>query len=546
MSEQSAGVMMPLELLERLGPLAEQMGIQLPGAVRFAPTIDASQPIRALALELGRLAARQNLFRMTRTLVTVDPKTGEELEMTSARFVGWIEDFCAFTGLKQTASLTRETAALVLAQDIFRDCLSEIEGVHPVRLPVMREDGTVELLPPGYDPKSRIFTVETLVYDYHFSEEDAGPNLADLLRSYPWGEEEKIADVRQSRSAAVAVFSMLGFFCRGMFPAGTTRPAILYIGNQVGTGKSTLAAIGPITVFGVAGRTDIPNKPEKMETTLEAIALSMSPYLFFDDAPGGVFSNALNRFITAGAHAGRVFHTQKTFCRPNVTQVLITGNSIKTTADIMRRSLVVELFLAGDARERRFDPVITETWLALPAQRAHYLAVLWAAVRRWISAGCWKHPAPLPTFEDWSSVIAAIVQELGFTDPLKSPDLISGGDEQSREIKDLLALLADEVESGETKNFSRQEIVDKARGAGLLVNLVGHEDDPALTSTESKVLGARLVPWRGRSFRDTEGRGFTFFPDLQGTGGRRARTNKGKLYPIRVHPPVTAAIVTEE
>lgn len=109
------------DMLGKLRLLADELGISLSGDGRLAPTIDAGNevPVRKLALELGKLAARQDLFLNAGQLTTVNFLTGEELPMQGARFVGWIEDFTAIKGARQ-ASLSRGQAELVLEQDIFR------------------------------------------------------------------------------------------------------------------------------------------------------------------------------------------------------------------------------------------------------------------------------------------------------------------------------------------------------------------------------------------------------------------------------------------
>ena len=49
MSDAPADVTLPYGLAAMLAPIAAQFGISLPGMGRVAPTIDAAQPMRALA-----------------------------------------------------------------------------------------------------------------------------------------------------------------------------------------------------------------------------------------------------------------------------------------------------------------------------------------------------------------------------------------------------------------------------------------------------------------------------------------------------------------
>jgi hypothetical protein len=533
-SGSDSGAQVPHEILRLLQPAAEQLGITLPGGSRFAAQVNAAMPISALALELGRLVARHNIFLRGDVIVTIDD-AGAVKPMTATRFTGWVESFCAIKGERGRDSLSRETATLVLDQDNFRSCLRPLDAVHLVRLPVLRADGRLELLEPGYDVESRIFTVETLTYDYDFPSIHAANFFEDLLTEYPWGEGENV-DVMKSRSASVQVMAMVGVFCRAMFAPGTKRPMLVWLGNQPGTGKSTLASMPLIAVFGEAGSTDLPERKEEVEKTLATKAVAMVPYVFFDDVGAGVFSNVLNRFVTASAHTGRLLGGNQEFKVRNVSQVFITGNTIKLTTDLMRRALIVELFLAGDARGRRFTRTITEAWLALPDTRQLMLSALWAAVRAWRDIGQPRHSAPLETFEEWTGVIAAIVQGLGFADPMAAPNLTAGGDQEAREWKEVLVALADKVPSG-THDYTRKDIVDAARARGLLEDLVGSDDDPDLNPAENKKLGKRLQFWRGRVFTDSNAREFSF--------GHR-RTNAAKLYPCTIIGTDDAPAATDD
>lgn len=536
-ARSGAAVFLPPELLEKLGPLAERMGINLPEETRFAATIDASQPIRALAHELGQMVQRRNIFLRAGAIITVADhaeggvRAGETKPMTAERFCGWIEEFCVIKGERGRNSLSRETAALVLAQDIFREHLRPIDAVHLVRLPVRRESGAVELLPAGYDNESRILTIETLSYDYDYPVQHAGEFFGDLLADYPWGDGEK-TDVMTSRSAAVQVVSMLGLYCRALFPPRTKRPIIVTIGNQVGTGKSTLAAMGMITVFGQAASTDLPSRTEELEKTLATKAFTMAPYLFFDDVGIGVFSNALNRFVTATVHTGRLLGGNKEFSADNVTQVFITGNALKASPDLMRRSLVCELFLAEESKGRKFARVINDAWLERTENRQFILASLWAAVRAWIQAGMPLHPTPRESFEEWTETIAGIVQQIGFADPLSTAELVAGGDQSTIEWTELLVSLANDVETGTKRDYTRKEIIERARYLGVLENLVGSTDDGDVIPTDSRKFGRQLEPWKGRVMNDSKGRRFTFSPV-------KARDSQKKLYPcvVDADPP---------
>ena len=531
-SRRGQSVFVPGELLGTASALG--IGVAHPGSDDL-PLIDATLQIGALAELCGRVLAEEDIFIRGAEIVTVSAKTGEIKPMRPARFCGWIEQHCAIkNGSRDRNSLSRETAALILEQDNFLSQLRKLQAVHLVRLPVRRFDESVQLLEAGYDAESQIFTVETLTYATDVSCSEAVKFIVDMLREYPWADLSNNGAIMENRSVAVQVAAILGVFCRAMFPAGTARPMFLWISNQQGTGKSRLAQMPLYAVFGDAASTDFPDRQEELEKTLATKAVTMAPYIFFDDVQGSLFSAPLNRFLTAPAHSGRIMGgNREEYKLPNVSQVFVAGNGVKLSPDLARRALIVDLFCAGDARGRTFEKNITAGWLASSQMRAQILSALWALVQNWTGDGESgpTHPAPLESFEEWTGVIAEIVKRAGFADPLQPADLPVGGDQESREWRQLLVALADQV-CARTQDFTRIEIVQQARELGLLQDLVGCVNDPELSPNENKKLGRRLQYWRGRELIDSSGRRFEF--------GHR-RTNSAKLYPCTILGEVTSA-----
>lgn len=542
----------PIEVLQRLQPAATQMGIDLPGLSRFAPTIRLGMSIRSLALELGNLLKLQNIFIKTSGLiVTVDPSTGEETPMTARRLPDWAEQFCEFvsspTSRRSRNSLPVEDAAQILETDTFRSCLRPLAGVHQVRLPVCRgewkttEDGRlspakVEFLEDGYDSESQIFTTDLLPYPMDWTIDQALEFFLDVLGEMPWvRKESEDAAVQgptallQNRSWAVEVTAIVGTYCHALFPMGTLRPMIAIFANKPGTGKTRLAEAALAHVHGFVAATGAPKDEEKMDVKLETIAQSMQPWVIFDDIGGSLRSNSLNRFITETMHGGRRFHSNSEFFKvPNVSQVFVTANELPTSEDLDRRALIAELFLAEEVRGRKFKRVMTPRWLASPATRADFLAACCAFVRNWIHSETYGamplHPTPLETFDEWTAVMGGIVIAADVCDPLEAPDRVVGGSAQTDEIKQLLIVAASsQADDIRMTTLTRGQLVAFARTNGLLEELVGVEGDPDLDDTANKRFGKRMQRWRGQELTDTKGRRFQF---------SHKRKKSGATYPL--------------
>jgi hypothetical protein len=532
-------VSLPLEILQKLMPAAAAAGIELPGMARFAPTIDVTQSISGVALEVGRLVAKQNIFLKSNEVVTVDEATGDIARMTARRFPAWLEQYAAFKapGARQKRdSLAVEDAGQILETDIFRSCLRPLTAVHTMRLPVQRkgELWALEFLSPGYDAETGIFTVELLKYDMEWDIERATKFLDEHGAEYcfTWPNEEARGNVALNRSWAVQIAAMVGLYCKAMFEPGTPRPIILYVGNKPGTGKSTLAAMALIPIFGTASTTAIPKDDDRMISTLETVGRTRRPYIFFDDVPFGIFNNALYQFVLSRSHSGRVMGANAEFFEEaNVTQVFATGNDIKFDDNLKRRALLVDLFLDTEVRGREFRRVINPTYLARESVRAEFLSSLCSIVRNYVEMRPRLNSEqvaalkPLESFETWTETISAIVQLAGYADPLAPADLAGSGSEEDDEIKELLVKVATEAEKDAV--FSRLELMEKARGWGLLEGLVGMEGEPPPDSKANKSWGRRLQKYRGQKYVDGKGRRFQF---------SHRRQKKGASYPLSFLP----------
>ncbi len=552
MSDETSQVHLPIEFIHQLSKLAAEHGTDsslakalegLPGVARFAPTVDVGQPIQMLALELGRLISKarspkgQYVFLKDDAIVTVDSATGKVGGLSAGRFVGWVEQFCAFkSGGRQSKreGLTRDDAALVLEQDVFRDCLRPLRAVHTMRLPVTRADGAVEFLGPDYDVASGIFTCDLVPYALNWTVEQARDWLVDVCSEVPWNGREE-GELVRNRSLAVHVSNLVGNYCHALFPEGTLRPMIAYFANKPGTGKTRMAEMSLAHVHGYVGGATAPKDEDKMDVKLETIARAMRAFVIFDDIGGALRSNALNKFLTETRHTGRCYNSNSEFFDvPNVTQLIVTANDLPTSEDLGRRALISELFLDEEVRGRKFKRVITPSWLAMPETRASFLAACCAIVRNWVeykklAPEAALHPSPLETFEVWTGAIGAMVGLAGFGDPLRKPEMDVGGASAEDEIKTLLIKIA----SARTVDCDilRKDLIETAREHGLIEKIVGAKGDDEPDANANKSLGRKLQRFRGEKLKTEDGRRFQF---------SHKRNKSGALYPL-VFLPVPPA-----
>jgi hypothetical protein len=541
-------VELPAGLVQQLLPALRAMGYAGADVASVVPRVNIDLPVRQMGGDLGKLLCDAGLYRVGADLVPMAMRDGRFRVMTPVWFCSWVEKHAQVVRSGRNgdsvASMGKDLAAKLLETDELLRELPVVRQVVPVRSPVRRADGRVELLGAGYDRDAMVYCMDSVQFDEDWDVERALTYLHDLCKDMPFAESEGGGGLWRNRSFLAHIAGMVGVFCRLMLPPGTTRPLMLYTANDQGSGKSTLVAMALAAVFGEAANTDLPMASrglnhEKFTALLETVAQSRQEYLWLDDVPQAVFSNSLNRFVTASRHTGRKYGgNDELFEVENVTQLWMTGNQVGVTRDILQRAMVVELYLSVDSQSRRFTQWITPHWLAEPQQRASMLAAEWALVRHWDASGRPMGSGQHGRAADWSRLVGGVLESCGVAaDPFALPDLPMGGDEESIEWRKLLVALADMAENDEADPFDSEEevvnkryqvdmtaIVSKAREMHLLADILGGQGDKELKGSELKRVGRRLAKWRGRE-------------DLLSTSGRRFQFGKRKqssnwVYPI--------------
>lgn len=511
---------------DALPALAAGAGVELPAeAQAHLPQLDITQPVRVLARELGMLSRTTNLFARAEGFVTVDTTTGETRPMPAERLCSWVERIAwTFKPANHGDTFARvrvDLARLILAADDFRAHVRELRAVQLVRLPVWRGEGearAMELLPPGYDEATGLFTVETVPFD---EDMDAGEAqewmLKEVFAGYPLSDAEH--GLAKCRSAAAHFVGMLTPFCDLLLPDGAMRPMLVYLANQKGAGKSTLAKMVFAPVHGIPAATNADANDTELEKIIGTAILEQRPYLFLDDM-GNFKSRALNMVLTSPRVAVRVMGKSSMPELPNKMLVAVTGNMVNIGDELARRALIIDLFSAREATERTFDHPITDTWLALPETRARFLAALWAFVRHWRDMGMPRRPeAWRASYEAHAGLVGSIVLSLGMANPFAKREHGMGGDDEGEGLSELLRHIADALPDGGSDEWTVGQIAEKAERLSLLDVIVPYAKD------QKKALGHRLKHWRGRILTDNQGREFEF--------GKR-KGNKGAIYTVRM------------
>jgi hypothetical protein len=449
---------------DALNKLARERGIipDIPQPVELphVPLPRAGEQLINFARSVGAIVGANGLFRRESVPVTIDPESGRIEPMDPDRFrtyvesqlLPYVERGTQYGRVKLPATMSGAEARGCLRADAFRAPLRKLQRVHQVRLPIIRSDGHIELLPKGYDAESGIFTMkDCLEYDPDWALDRARFFLNELLGEFPFADE---------RSRAAHVTAMVALFASTLLPANAKRLAWLYRANASRSGKGLLASTAICGPWGAATVQSIPGDNDEFRKILDTEALNGSAYILFDEVERKLRNRALNAFLTANVWTGRLMNSQQKFTVPQTSIVLMTGNNVDLSSDLAGRCILVDLFVEeSDAQARHIKRVIDEAWLVRREVRADLLSAMWALVRHWNESRRRGASTLYRGFETFSRIVGGIVEHAGFGNPLKSTAA-----EVDPDYADMLAIverLATGVHA--RAEFEFQELIDVCR-----------------------------------------------------------------------------------
>jgi len=538
-------------------------------------------PDSRFQLEVGAILNKNGVFRRDRMPVVINRETSAVDPMTPRRFSSYCEKHMIVAKFhwnskanggqgdwdKVPKSMNTDTAARCLESDWFIDQQRPIRRVNFVRMPIIRRDGRIELLPHGYDAESRIFTVpseikvdEDMPLDTPKDGTKRGARdiINDLVREFPFGDfkEDNQANreagvVGLSRSKAVHVSTMVSLFGAGLLGELVNRLHPCYVANAQRSGKTLLAKTAIVPIFGPAKATPKPESEDDLRKRLTTAAQVASPYLFLDDLDGLLRSQSLNAFMTAPTWTDRKMGSHEELVATKETVVIITGNNLSLSTDIANRTLRCNLYTEEfDAQTRTIQRVIDEEYLARPGVRSEILSSLWALIREWDRAGRPKGKRVLRGFEQWCEVFGGIVTNAGFGDPIEpAPSDDFSGDQEAADMMSLIQVLVADMqrlndltplEEGKKpeplkkKEFTFEELVEAAQANdcfGWMMGGTTKKDDQgeeyiALDQRSKSALGKLFAAkYGGRKFRLKDGRVVQF--------GKRGR-NRHRKYSLEI------------
>jgi hypothetical protein len=280
-----------------------------------------------------------------------------------------------------------------------------------VECPVFTADGEL-ILQPGYNAGARVWyhqdvSLKSLSVPDRPTKDEVSAAvrllLGELIGQFPFADEA---------SKAHTLTAVLNPIVRPLIDGPT--PLHLIDAPTPGTGKGLL-----VDVLAIPSTRRAPSvmpeyrNDDEARKNLTSILLKANTFLLFDNLKKTLDSPVIAAALTALVWGDRLLGINKTAVLPVNCTWLATGNNIKVSGELVRRSVW-----------SRMDAKLDRPWLRTgwkhpnlrvwaKENRAQLLGAVLTLVRAWIVAGKPKGTETLGSFESWCEVMGGILQVAG-------------------------------------------------------------------------------------------------------------------------------------
>jgi hypothetical protein len=300
------------------------------------------------------------------------------------------------TSYEIDVTMRDDEARCVLASPQFASTLRVVRRVNHARLPIIRNDGTIELLLNGYDLNSQTLTAGNVTYPEDMPLMKAVETLNDLLGEFVFADGE--------RSKAVAIAAMVGLYAAQLLLDKSLRPCFIFMANAEGAGKSLLADCCIVPACGEPPTSCKSKEDDEIRKLLLTAVREARTIIKFDNLKGHLSSEALEAFLSSTTVSDRKLGVNEYITGDNLANVFINGNDLTVSPDQRRRSLFVELHQPAERPEHREFKRPLDVPILL-TMRPNLLAALWAFLRHWDVQGRPPSTRSHSAFPSWAKIV---------------------------------------------------------------------------------------------------------------------------------------------
>ncbi len=330
---------------------------------------------------------------------------------------------------------TRDLAGLILAAAGLSPQVRELKLL--TRYPVYGPD--FELSARGWNESSGIYYDEP--DDLLGLAPSSNPSLDvldDLVIDFPFKDD----------ASRHNVFGMMLTLIVRMAIAGNV-PITLVIAalERVGKGKLLEAVIGGAILGQALPTMQLGSQEEEREKRITSLMLEGATAVHLDNLPTDevLDSAALASLVTSRLWKGRLLGKSQTVTLQNNLVVLMSGNNVRATGELVKRTVPIVLQPLDDHPEDRTDFLHPDIEAHATKSRRVVIETLTGFVEYWKAAGRPGCDRRMGGFESWVQVVGGILVHAGATAWLSNYKAwIKRGDEWSADAEELVEAWADQ------------------------------------------------------------------------------------------------------
>jgi putative DNA primase/helicase len=281
------------------------------------------------------------------------------------------------------------------------------------RAPFFTREGSL-LIESGYYPDERTYLALDPALAARLQPLPQRPTAEDVERARALLLQDLFVDFpfENEASRAHAVGLALLPFVRNLIDGPTPVCAITAPAQAEGTGKTLLAHVACAPGLGEIPTVPESRSEEELKKFLLAIFMEGVPVVLLDNRAAEIRSGVLAAALTARCWQDRVLGGTRT-ARPRIsTTWVVTGNAIRTSGEINRRTCWIRLNANHPEPWRR-----TGFKHELPAwayqNRPELIRACLVLILNWLALGRPRGKALLGSFESWAQVIGGILEQAG-------------------------------------------------------------------------------------------------------------------------------------
>lgn len=333
--------------------------------------------------------------------------------------------------------------------------------------PVYRRDWT--LSPPGYEDGIFYDEPEAL---RGIRPQDDWAIIWDALSDFPFKDH-------------ASAYNLVGLMLTPIIRHAVGNvPFHLIHSSMERTGKTKLVElVGQIIVGEPPPAIQVSEREEETEKRITAAMSRGKPILFFDNLRDFLDSASLAALATAAVWEGRVLGKSELATYPNRSTVVMTGNNVRATGELVKRTVPILLQPTTDAPEDRTDFQHPDLSAWLSANRARLWCALLGIVQAWLDARRPPGKVRMGGFEAWAEALGGMLAGSEWMGNAR--DWRRGADTQQEDLALLVTAWAAHFGSMEKQ---ARDIAEVAKQAGLFPAIFAKDGAGSVVSFARRVL----------------------------------------------------------